>query len=140
MAEYKCSVYLPRINVYLRYVFICSYYFTYPKLRVRKRVIQICFVPWLYFLKVYTKSKEWELLARWSLSFCNETQIYDETDSKLLHLVSYILKMWHVTKWCILCNKIQSLILPSDEFFLFLMVDGTRVKTCTKRSKLHQSI
>lgn len=116
MAEYKFSVYLPRINVYLRCVFICSYYFTYPELRVKKRVIQICFVPLLYFLKVYTKSREWELLARWSLSFCNETQIYDETDSKLLHLVSYILKMWHVTKWCILCNKIQSLILPSDEF------------------------
>lgn len=42
----------------------------------------------LYFNQVYSKSKEWELLARWSVSFCNETQVYDETDSKLLDLVS----------------------------------------------------
>lgn len=43
--------------------------------------------------KVYTKSREWELLARWSLSFCNETQIYDETDSKLLHLMAQELRL-----------------------------------------------
>lgn len=39
--------------------------------------------------QVYSKSKEWDLLARWSVSFCSETQVYDETDTKLLHLVSY---------------------------------------------------
>lgn len=43
--------------------------------------------------KVYTKSKDWELLARWSLSFCNETQIYDETDSKLLYLMAQELRL-----------------------------------------------
>lgn len=42
----------------------------------------------LHQFQVYRKSKEWELLARWSVSFCNETKVYDETDSKLLHLVS----------------------------------------------------
>lgn len=43
--------------------------------------------------KVYSKSKEWELLARWSVSFCNETQIYDETDSKLLYLMAQELRL-----------------------------------------------
>ena len=38
--------------------------------------------------QVYSKSNEWKLLARWSISFCNETKVYDETDSKLLNLVS----------------------------------------------------
>lgn len=40
--------------------------------------------------QVYSTSKEWTLLARWSVSFCNETQVYDETDSKLLNLVSVV--------------------------------------------------
>ncbi|KAK2563506.1 Coiled-coil domain-containing protein 134 [Acropora cervicornis] len=44
--------------------------------------------------KVYSKSKEWDLLARWSISFCNETQVYDEMDSRLLDLVSCA---WPVT-------------------------------------------
>ena len=48
----------------------------------------------LHQFQVYRKSKEWELLARWSVSFCNETKVYDETDSKLLHLVSW--KLWVV--------------------------------------------
>jgi len=43
--------------------------------------------------KVYSKSKEWELLARWSVSFCNETQVYDETDSKLLNLMAQELRL-----------------------------------------------
>ena len=40
--------------------------------------------------QVYSKSNEWKLLARWSVSFCNETKVYDETDSKLLNLVSAV--------------------------------------------------
>ncbi|KAL9973797.1 hypothetical protein ACROYT_G020300 [Oculina patagonica] len=43
--------------------------------------------------RVYSKSKEWELLARWSVSFCNETQVYDETDSKLLNLMAQELRL-----------------------------------------------
>lgn len=43
--------------------------------------------------EVYSKSKEWELLARWSVSFCNETQVYDETDSKLLNLMAQELRL-----------------------------------------------
>lgn len=43
--------------------------------------------------EVYRKSKEWELLARWSVSFCNETKVYDETDSKLLHLMAQELRL-----------------------------------------------
>jgi len=42
----------------------------------------------LAVFQVYSKSNEWKLLARWSVSFCNETKVYDETDSKLLNLVS----------------------------------------------------
>jgi len=40
--------------------------------------------------QVYSKSNEWKLLARWSVSFCNETKVYDGTDSKLLNLVSAV--------------------------------------------------
>ena len=40
--------------------------------------------------QVYSKSNEWKLLARWSVSFCNETKVYDATDSKLLNLVSAV--------------------------------------------------
>lgn len=47
-----------------------------------------------HILQVYSKSKEWDLLARWSISFCNETQVYDEMDSRLLDLVSCA---WPVT-------------------------------------------
>ncbi|KAJ7389739.1 hypothetical protein OS493_029639 [Desmophyllum pertusum] len=43
--------------------------------------------------KVYSKSKEWDLLARWSVSFCSETQVYDETDTKLLHLMAQELRL-----------------------------------------------
>ena len=39
--------------------------------------------------QVYSKSNEWKLLAKWSVSFSNETKVYDETDSKLLNLVSF---------------------------------------------------
>lgn len=42
--------------------------------------------------KVYSKSNEWDLLARWSISFCNETQVYDEADSKLLNLMAQELR------------------------------------------------
>ncbi|XP_073253136.1 coiled-coil domain-containing protein 134-like isoform X2 [Porites lutea] len=43
--------------------------------------------------EVYRKSKEWELLARWSVSFCNETKVYDDTDSKLLLLMAQELRL-----------------------------------------------
>lgn len=43
--------------------------------------------------KVYSKSKEWDLLARWSISFCNETQVYDEMDSRLLDLMAQELRI-----------------------------------------------
>lgn len=39
--------------------------------------------------QVYSKSNEWKLLAKWSVSFSNETKVYDKTDSKLLNLVSF---------------------------------------------------
>jgi len=41
--------------------------------------------------QVYSKSNEWKLLAKWSVSFSNETKVYDETDSKLLNLVSAVM-------------------------------------------------
>jgi len=43
--------------------------------------------------KVYSKSNEWKLLARWSVSFCNETKVYDGTDSKLLNLMAQELRL-----------------------------------------------
>ena len=45
--------------------------------------------------QVYSKSNEWKLLVRWSISFCNETKVYDETDSKLLNLVSAVISFLH---------------------------------------------
>lgn len=52
--------------------------------------------------QVYSKSNEWKLLAKWSVSFSNETKVYDETDSKLLNLVSavmfFFLFLYYVTR------------------------------------------
>lgn len=43
--------------------------------------------------KIFSKDKEWKLLALWSLSFTNSTTIYDEMDSKLLNLMAQELKL-----------------------------------------------
>ncbi|XP_046853707.1 coiled-coil domain-containing protein 134-like [Xenia sp. Carnegie-2017] len=43
--------------------------------------------------KLFARNKEWKLLTLWSLSFTNNTRIYDDTDSKLLHLMAQELNL-----------------------------------------------
>ena len=34
------------------------------------------------------RNKQWDLMARWGISFCNDTRVYEESEVKLLNLVS----------------------------------------------------
>lgn len=44
---------------------------------------------------IYDKNKDWQLLLGWCYWFCKESGVFDETNEKLLHLVSaLLLSVW----------------------------------------------
>ena len=36
---------------------------------------------------ILKRNQEWDITLKWSVGFCNDTDLYEGTDRKLLHLV-----------------------------------------------------
>lgn len=116
---------------------------------VRSTLIERNSVYVVVLFQVYSKSNEWKLLAKWSVSFSNETKVYDETDSKLLNLVSAVLFFFlfsvliHSNETTSLCRSNLSITMyyactiQCTVLHQFVFTDGTRTKACTKGSKLY---